>query len=213
MKQLAAASALVAVLACGKGSSSSTPAAATRPNSPPTAGINVSPQAQAIVAVTPVALAAIANDADGDALTFTWDFGDGVKGTGQNTTHVYAREGAFTIILTVTDGRGGSTTVNATVTVRSLSGSWHSAARGYYFDLRQDGTRITGLLVGYTPGPVYYRNPFPLTGTVAANREVSFALNVDGGFNFLGTAESVLDSITGTLRDGRSYGDILRRIN
>ncbi len=44
-------------------------------------------------------------DQDGDALTYTWDFGDGSTGTGANPVHTYAGAGPFLATLTVSDGK------------------------------------------------------------------------------------------------------------
>src|SRR5262249_30301268 len=52
----------------------------------------------------------------GDPLSFTWDFGDGTppsKTTVARVTHSYARVGAYTVKVTVDDGRGGSCTATA----------------------------------------------------------------------------------------------------
>jgi hypothetical protein len=205
--------ALLAFLACGKGGGSPASSTPARANSAPNANINVTPSGAAIVGATSVSSSAVASDPDGDPLTYVWNFGDGSSAQGQAASHVFGSMGTFAVTVTVTDGRGGSTTASTNIRVGTVAGSWHSDARGYYFDLEQSGTRITGRLVGYTPGPVYYRNPFPLTGTVTATSQVSFALNADGGFNFEGMPDASLNAITGTLRDSRSYGDVLRRLN
>jgi len=47
------------------------------------------------------------SDADGDALIYQWDFGDGsARGFGRVTTHVYPRSGIFPVTLWVDDGTG-----------------------------------------------------------------------------------------------------------
>ncbi|MFT7595602.1 MAG: PKD repeat protein [Paracoccaceae bacterium] len=47
------------------------------------------------------------SDADGDALMYQWDFGDGLaRGFGRVTTHVYPRSGIFPVTLWVDDGTG-----------------------------------------------------------------------------------------------------------
>jgi hypothetical protein len=56
-----------------------------------------------------------ASDADGDALTYSWNFGDASSGTGASLSHIYAAAGTYTAGVTVDDGRGG--TVNSSVSV------------------------------------------------------------------------------------------------
>jgi len=59
------------------------------------------------------------SDPDGDALTYSWDFGDGTpvaKFTFPRTTHRYARAGDYTVKVTVDDGNCG--TSSATTAVR-----------------------------------------------------------------------------------------------
>ncbi|MFA0813595.1 glycoside hydrolase family 9 protein [Microbulbifer epialgicus] len=44
------------------------------------------------------------SDADGDTLSYQWNFGDNSNGSGKVTEHSYAGEGQYTIVLTVSDG-------------------------------------------------------------------------------------------------------------
>jgi PKD repeat protein len=46
------------------------------------------------------------SDPDGTIANYTWDFGDGNTGTGENTTHVYDAVGKYIVILKVTDDSG-----------------------------------------------------------------------------------------------------------
>ncbi|NGO12643.1 carbohydrate-binding protein [Streptomyces sp. HC44] len=57
------------------------------------------------------------SDADGDALTYSWDFGDGAKSTSANPTHTYKKNGTYTATLTAKDpsGRTGSASVQVVV--------------------------------------------------------------------------------------------------
>jgi glucose/arabinose dehydrogenase/PKD repeat protein len=56
-------------------------------------------------------------DADGDPLTYDWDFGDGsAPASGASVSHTYTEAGIFTATLSVSDGRGGEDT--ATVRIR-----------------------------------------------------------------------------------------------
>ena len=77
-------------------------------NRAPTAQATATPHAGALpLAVNFDGSASI--DLDGDALTYTWDFGDGsAPGFGATTAHTYTAAGTFTATLTVSDGRGGS---------------------------------------------------------------------------------------------------------
>ncbi|MFF5970943.1 ThuA domain-containing protein [Streptomyces sp. NPDC012769] len=56
-------------------------------------------------------------DADGDTLTYTWDFGDGGTSTGADPTYTYRRNGTYTATVTAKDpsGRTGSASVHVVV--------------------------------------------------------------------------------------------------
>ena len=68
-------------------------------------------------------LALSGSDADDDALTFTWDLGDGTTGSGPTppASHVYAENGSYDITLMVADGNGGTHSATATVTVANVA--------------------------------------------------------------------------------------------
>ncbi|MET8082287.1 PQQ-dependent sugar dehydrogenase [Streptomyces sp. NPDC005303] len=57
------------------------------------------------------------SDQDGDALTYSWDFGDGGTSTAANPTHKYKNNGTYTATLTAKDasGRTGSASVQIVV--------------------------------------------------------------------------------------------------
>lgn len=64
---------------------------------------------------------ASARDVAADALTFSWDFGDGSPvATGSAPPHTYAADGQYTVALTVDDGDGGVVTRAANVTVAGV---------------------------------------------------------------------------------------------
>ncbi|MGW4977078.1 PQQ-dependent sugar dehydrogenase [Streptomyces mirabilis] len=57
------------------------------------------------------------SDADGDALTYSWDFGDGGTATAANPSHKYKANGTYTATVTAKDttGRTGSASVQIVV--------------------------------------------------------------------------------------------------
>jgi PKD repeat protein len=57
------------------------------------------------------------SDPDGDALNYSWDFGDGTQDSGVTLTHTYPSEGTYVASLTVDDGRGASDTDTVIVIV------------------------------------------------------------------------------------------------
>jgi len=61
-------------------------------------------------------------DPDGTIVSYDWDFGDTVMGTGVMPTHMYSMAGTYTVMLTVTDndGMAGSVTTTAVITYPAL---------------------------------------------------------------------------------------------
>ena len=74
-------------------------------------------------------------DLNSDALTTTWDFGDGAHGTGASTSHVYATTGIFHVVATVSDGTAQTTTTTDVAVTQpaggGLTGSGRVAATGF----------------------------------------------------------------------------------
>jgi PKD repeat protein len=63
---------------------------------------------------------AASTDPDGDALSYTFDFGDGTvtaPGAANSAEHAYTGAGSYTVTLTVADGRGGTSSDTHTLTV------------------------------------------------------------------------------------------------
>ena len=58
-------------------------------------------------------------DEDGVIVSYFWDFGDGLNGTGINLSHVYETSGEYTVTLVVTDNEGNSYSKSIVITVVS----------------------------------------------------------------------------------------------
>jgi beta propeller repeat protein len=91
----------------------------TAPNTPPTASPTATPNSGTVP--LNVAFAANAADADGDPLSYDWDFGDPTSGAANTDTsadpgHTYNAAGQYSVTLTVSDGIA-STTSSLTVNV------------------------------------------------------------------------------------------------
>jgi PKD repeat protein len=72
-----------------------------RVNTPPVA--NAGPNLVCCVNKRNIFDGSASSDANGDDLTYTWDFGDGVTATGKTVSHIYTKQGRYTVILTVND--------------------------------------------------------------------------------------------------------------
>jgi len=67
--------------------------------------------------------ASLSTDSDGTIVDYRWDFGDGKTGSGKTLDHSFTWQGTatskdFTVILTVTDNRGGVDVTSQKVTVQ-----------------------------------------------------------------------------------------------
>ncbi|HYF47839.1 MAG TPA: PKD domain-containing protein [Planctomycetota bacterium] len=92
-------------------------ALATTSNNPPQMVSGASASATTVFQNGTVNFSASASDADGDALAYTWDFGDGAVGFGASASHQFNQLGTFTVLLTVSDGKGGQAQSSITVSV------------------------------------------------------------------------------------------------
>ncbi|WP_039913223.1 glycosyl hydrolase [Cellvibrio mixtus] len=69
-------------------------------------------------------------DVNGDALTYSWDFGDGSTGTGATTNHTYTSEGSYHVMLTVSDGELNSTAKTVIFVDKDFGKTGKSKKRG-----------------------------------------------------------------------------------
>jgi PKD repeat protein len=100
----------------GRGGTATDTVAVTIGNRAPSVTLTATPTSGK--APLTVAFTANGSDPDGDALTYTYDFGDGSKATsGRTATHKYTKVGTFTAKVTVTDTDGASSAAQVTITV------------------------------------------------------------------------------------------------
>ena len=60
-------------------------------------------------------------DADNDALTYAWDFGDGTTSSGASVSHIYVDNGDYVATLTVKDPTGADDSQTRTIHVANLA--------------------------------------------------------------------------------------------
>ncbi|RKI72142.1 PKD domain-containing protein [Corallococcus sp. AB049A] len=90
-------------------------------NTPPVAVASATPR-EGVPPLQVFFSSAGSRDADGDALQYLWDFGDGVSMSGvANPEHTYEMAGLYVARLTVSDGHGGSHTASVRISVGNLS--------------------------------------------------------------------------------------------
>jgi hypothetical protein len=120
-------------------------------NDPPTVGAVTSTPRTGLASVTNIAFSVSATDPDGDVLSYAWDFGDGLTGTGQAPSHIYGSAGNYSVKVTVSDGKE-SVIGNGSVNIVTLSGVWTGTVRGssggagsaIRTTLNQNGANLTG---------------------------------------------------------------------
>ncbi|WP_165355124.1 PKD domain-containing protein [Nocardioides oleivorans] len=102
---------------------------------------NTAPTASPVVgldSVTPNVLHATANatDAEGDPLSYSWDFGaGGARATTNHAMHDYSAPGQYVVRLRVSDGRGGLYAQDFPVTVAAGGGTTEPPADGALPDI------------------------------------------------------------------------------
>lgn len=74
------------------------------PNRAPTIASSAKASPNVVYTLQEIAFAVAADDADGDTLTYAWDFGDGSSALGAESTHAYDSAGTYTVSVTVSDG-------------------------------------------------------------------------------------------------------------
>lgn len=86
----------------------------TTSNTPPVASISATP----LSGTEPLKVnfsASASTDADGDALTYSWNYGDGTTGSGVTSSHTYSK-GTYVAKVTANDGKGGTNAATVSIT-------------------------------------------------------------------------------------------------
>lgn len=153
---------------------------------------------------------ASATDANNDALTYSWAFGSATL-TGANVSGTISGDGAVTVRLTVTDGKGGSATDTRTVTIGTLTGTWdivatYCANDPFNWTLTQSGGNASGTLAFPRPwcnvtsgstGNTDPAEPGTINAAGAVRIRIKVGIFIDAVFQ--GTLSSNGRSITGNM--------------
>lgn len=203
---LAVATLLTLLAACGGGSSPSSPSPTPTP-APPPAPSNRNPTITTtasttfgVDSLTRFVFSASASDPDGDALSITWDLGDGTSASGAGVEKVYVRGGTFRVTAAADDGKGGRATGGGDVTVGSMTGTWLGSIPGYTnlrFQLAQNGTIVTGTFVEQFFGEGRTDPAAPGRIDADGRIEIRFKLSRFSDFIFRGRMDSSGRRITG----------------
>ena len=116
----------------------------------------------------PIQFTAVGADADSDALTYAWTFGDTTTSTEQNPSKTYLAAGTYTATVTVSDGKGGQ--ASASITGISIQAN-----------------RNPSITVGSaTPavGIVPFTTQLAATATDADGHTVTYSWDLDGDGTF-----------------------------
>jgi PKD repeat protein len=135
-------------------------------NTAPTATLTGVPT---VVTRSSASFSVAALDANGDSLSYFWDFGDGnLGGNSPSVTHQYSNSGTYTVTVTVSDMKGGTVTRAQSVIVTDPLDTWTSRVSGansaIYFDVAAGGGRVVA--VGQSVG-AYRTSTDGITWTAA----------------------------------------------
>ena len=187
--------------------------AATEPpaNGTPTAAFTVTPE-EGDAPLEVLFDATGSNDPDNDTLSYAWNFGDGETGEGATVRHIYEAAGAYTVMLTIEDGNGGSDSAQQTVRVNApetpdfTALTWSTAAPQPFRNSEAQGLVLDGKLYSfggfdetktpsiYTPTDrAYVYDPATDAWTAIANMPPMQDGTVPGGTTHTGTATDGTD--------------------
>lgn len=95
-------------------------------------------------------------DEDGDALTYSWLFGDGTSSVSQNPSHHYDIANTYSAMVTVSDGRGGVVTAGISVPVENPTLSVNLLADPAFGTGSLSGVKLRAIVAGSMSGSINY---------------------------------------------------------
>jgi PKD repeat protein len=181
------------------GTSAPAPTPAPIVNRPPVVTAPTATPGTAIVGIE-VAFLASATDAEGDQVSYAWDFGDGETSTQASPNHVFQRAGVFMVRVTVRD-RDGADSAEAPITVKTLTGDWCPLSCNFEngrLRLVQNGTTVTGTMFSESSvGGRTVSGECPLSGSVRSTKPqvvlVKPRCTVPGQSGFFQSSEHRMD--------------------
>jgi hypothetical protein len=224
----AIAFAIAFVAACGGSSGGGTPTTPT-PNTPtpqPQPQANRAPTITS-AAVTPASgistltthlFSSSANDPDGDALTYSWDFGNNTFSgqQGASVTYNNANTTVYRPVLTVRDSRGASASSTLSVTSATMAGTFTGTLFGSPISVTLTqflGGLVTGTWQQASIGVSGEVGPTGEPGKVDANGAFELRFKVRVGsftdFYYRGTMNPAGQMLTGTLTGSGFTGQVL----
>lgn len=128
----------------------------------------------------------LASDAGNDALTYSWNFGDGTTATGPSVSKSYSKEGLFTITLTVRDQDGATVTGTRSISVgNGAPSALELAIQGS----REEGATLTLTANGTDPGGDALSYAWNLgDGGTASGPSIGYVYRDQGSYTVRATA-------------------------
>jgi hypothetical protein len=152
-------------------------------------------------------------DADGNIVSYDWDFGDGTTGSGATVAHAYATEGTYPVVLTVTDNdnASGTSTTSAEIAPAGVTSRGDTYATPVGTALNVAASRVSGVLYndfGGSGGLTAQLVSSPANGSLNLNSDGSFTYTPDAS---LGDNDN--DSFTYQARDSQGHLSAVTTVN